>query len=145
MEVLSKPCQDWFLYLILIRYKKIQLAKWGTPKKFKKKLFVMVKKQFVGYSISNGGHTNFKGESKTTEVNVMVIHKKGHTLSVFCHFGLEIVVIISLCYTFSRQYTTATSFIVRLTWPIWTRLSFGKLAHLPPLACKYLYLNCSNL
>jgi len=36
MEVLSKPCQDRFLHPVLVHYrknKKIQVAKWGTPKK----------------------------------------------------------------------------------------------------------------
>jgi len=42
MEVVSKPCQDWFLHPILVhnrKNKKIQVAKWGTPKKHLKKTF----------------------------------------------------------------------------------------------------------
>ncbi len=37
MEVVSKPCQDRFLYPILVHYRKIrkiQSGKWGTPKFF---------------------------------------------------------------------------------------------------------------
>jgi len=48
------------------------------------------------------------------------------------------VMIISLCYTFSRQYTTAESFIFGLTQPIWTQLSFGTSAS---AACKHIQTN----
>ncbi len=36
-----------------------------------------------------------------------------------------VVIIISCCYTFSGHFATAASFIIGLTWPIWTHLSFG--------------------
>ncbi len=42
----------------------------------------------------------------------------------FCSSSLY-VIIISLCYTFCHQYTTAASFIFGLTLPIWTSRSFG--------------------
>ena len=41
MEVVSKPCQDWFLDPILVDYrknKKIQIAKWGKQKNCNKYL-----------------------------------------------------------------------------------------------------------
>jgi len=40
MEMVSKPCQDRFLHPILVhsieKKEKIQVAKWGTPKKIYK-------------------------------------------------------------------------------------------------------------
>jgi len=40
MEMVSKPCQDRFLYLvhtIIEKRMKIQVAKWGTPRAFEEK------------------------------------------------------------------------------------------------------------
>jgi hypothetical protein len=45
MEVVSKPCQDRFLHPSLVHYrknKKIQVAKWGTPKKYLKKKHILI-------------------------------------------------------------------------------------------------------
>jgi len=44
------------------------------------------------------------------------------------------VVIISPCYKFSRQYTTAASFIFGLARPIWTQR--GNICRFP--ACKHM-------
>ncbi len=52
---------------------------------------------------------------------------------------LNIVIIISLCYMFSCQYTFATSLIFGLTQPMWTRLSFGTSASAGVKTYQYIH------
>jgi len=40
--VKAMPCQDRFLHPILVHYRKIQVAKWGTPKKYLKKIVKLI-------------------------------------------------------------------------------------------------------
>jgi len=54
MEVVSKPYQDIFLHIILVHYRKIrkiEVAKWGTPKKCKKNILL-----FSPYDVSVTGN-----------------------------------------------------------------------------------------
>ncbi len=50
--------------------------------------------------------------------HALLVRKKILNIGIQMIIFSAVVVIISLCYTFSRQYTTAASFIFGLTRPI---------------------------
>ncbi len=73
MEVVSKPCKDWFLHPILVHYRinrKIQVAKWGAPKKyFKIKLISCYKRMKYGFITYRQRKVWIAGQSKVHHSN----------------------------------------------------------------------------